>query len=107
MFFFARHLWDDQILHWEVLETLDESTDVFHYETQSVAPSVKRDFVVLRSWRTNLSGGSCGIVMTSVKHKHEPPSTGVRGTILACRCLIEPVGLGRSRMTYIARIDLR
>lgn len=102
-----RHLWDDEILQWEVVERLDTNTDVFYYETQSIAPSVRRDFVILRSWRTNLSGGSCGLVMTSVKHKQAPPSTGVRGTLLACRCLIEPIGLGRSRMVYIARIDLR
>ena len=90
-----------------MLETLDDTTDVFYYETQSVAPLVKRDFVILRSWRRNLSGGSCGTVWTSIDHRGAPPVSGVRGTILACRCLIEPIGLGRSRMTYITRMDLR
>jgi len=102
-----RHLWDDSIVQWEVLETLDETSDVFYYETQSVAPSVKRDFVILRSWRKNLTGGSCGVVMTSIQHRSAPPSSGVRGTLLACHCLIEPIGLGSSKLTYIARIDLR
>ncbi|XP_047126135.1 rho GTPase-activating protein 7 isoform X1 [Hydra vulgaris] len=102
-----RHLWDDEILEWQVIDTLDDCTDVFYYETQSIAPSVKRDFVILRSWRYNLNGGSCGVVMTSVKHKNEPPTSGVRATLLAFRCLIEPIGLGRSRLTSISRIDYR
>lgn len=95
------------MIQWEVLETLDENTDVFYYEAQSVAPSVKRDFVILRSVRKNLNGGSCGVVMTSIDHKQAPPTSGIRGTLLACRCLIEPVGLGSSKMTYISRTDLR
>ena len=102
-----RHLWDDELVQWEVLERLDDQTDVFYYETQSVAPSIKRDYVILRSRRSNLSGGACGAVWTSVEHRAAPPVSQVRGTILACRCFVEPAGLGRSKLTYITRTDLR
>lgn len=103
-----RHLWDDEIIHWDVLEQLDETTDVFYYETQSIAPSIKRDFVILRSWRKNINGGgSCGVAMTSIQHNLAPPTSGVRGTLLAYQCYIEPLALGMSRLTYITRIDLR
>ena len=43
-----RHLWDDEMVHWEYIETLDEETDIFYYETQSIAPSIKRDYLTLR-----------------------------------------------------------
>ena len=46
--FCYRHLWDDEMVHWEYIETLDEETDIFYYETQSIVPSIKRDYLLLR-----------------------------------------------------------
>eukprot|EP00794_Sanderia_malayensis_P006972 gene6972-7757_t len=102
-----RHLWDESMIHWEYVETLDDQTDVFYYETQSISPSIKRDYLTLRSWRYDLTGGSCGTVSTSIKHRSAPLEFGIRAIVLANRCLMEPCGLGRSRITYICRTDLR
>uniref|UniRef100_A0A8B9LFY2 StAR-related lipid transfer (START) domain containing 8 n=1 Tax=Astyanax mexicanus TaxID=7994 RepID=A0A8B9LFY2_ASTMX len=43
-----RHLWDEDLLHSRVIETLENNTEVFHYITDSMAPHPRRDFVVLR-----------------------------------------------------------
>ena len=36
------------MVHWEYIETLDEETDIFYYETRTIAPSIKRDYLTLR-----------------------------------------------------------
>jgi len=102
-----RHLWDDEMVHWEYLETLDEETDIFYYETQSIVPSIKRDYLLLRSWRRNLNGNCCGCVSTSITHRAVSTEYGHRVTVLADRCLLEPFGRDRCKITYISRIDLR
>ena len=43
-----RHLWDEDLLHSRVIESLENNTEVFHYITDSMAPHPRRDFVVLR-----------------------------------------------------------
>lgn len=102
-----RHLWDDDILKWRVVEKLDSQTEVFQYVLNSMAPHPTRDFSELRSWRTNLSRGTCILVSTSVEHANAPLMGDVRGVVLASRYLIEPCGSGKSRLTNITRIDLR
>lgn len=64
-------------------------------------------FLLTRSWRTNLPKGACVLVSTSVEHDDAPLIGGVRGTVLASRFLIEPSGSGKSRLTYICRIDTK
>ncbi len=60
-----------------------------------------------RSWKTNLARGACVLVSTSVEHQDAPLIGGVRGVVLASRYLMEPCGTGKSRLTYICRIDHR
>ena len=60
-----------------------------------------------RSWRSNLNGTCCGCVSTSITHKAVPTEFGHRATVLADRCLFEPFGLDRCKVTYISRTDLR
>lgn len=43
-----RHLWDEDLLHSRVIETLENNTEVFHYITDSMAPHPRRNFIVLR-----------------------------------------------------------
>ncbi|XP_065058049.1 stAR-related lipid transfer protein 13-like isoform X1 [Rhopilema esculentum] len=102
-----RHLWDDEMVSWEYIENLDDQTDIFYCETQTIVPSVKRDYLTLRSWRKCLNGSSCGCVTTSINHRSVHLSSGIRAIVLADRCLMEPLGLGRSKVTYICRTDLR
>ncbi|XP_062393041.1 stAR-related lipid transfer protein 13 isoform X2 [Sardina pilchardus] len=102
-----RHLWDSDMLQGKILETLDKQTEVYQYALNSMAPHPSRDFVVLRSWRTDLQKGVCTLVAISVDHEDSPPMGGVRGVVLESQYLLEPCGSGKSRLTHICRIDLK
>ncbi|KAJ1215215.1 hypothetical protein NDU88_002824 [Pleurodeles waltl] len=101
-----QHLWDEDLLDSKVIETLENQTEIYQYVQNSMAPHPARDYVVLRSWRTNLPKGGCALLMTSVDHDRAP-IVGVRVNVLMSRYLIEPAGMGKSKLTYICRIDLR
>ncbi|XP_072039854.1 rho GTPase-activating protein 7-like [Amphiura filiformis] len=98
-----RHLWDEDLLKWRVVEKLGNQCDVMHYVFNTMAPHPNREYCVLRSWRTDLPKGTCVLVSTSIEHPEGSPIGGIRGTILASRFLIEPAGSGRSRLTHISR----
>ncbi|XP_078685026.1 rho GTPase-activating protein 7-like isoform X2 [Branchiostoma floridae x Branchiostoma belcheri] len=102
-----RHLWDEDLMKWRVVEKLDRQTEVFQFVTNSMAPHPTRDFCTLRSWRTDLPHDACVLVETSVEHQEADIMGGVRGTVLASRYLIEPCGSGKSRLIHIVRIDER
>ncbi|KAM9329234.1 rho GTPase-activating protein 7 [Gastrophryne carolinensis] len=102
----AQHLWDEDLLDSKVIETLDEQTDIYQYVQNNMAPHPARDFVVLRSWRTNLPKGACILQLTSVDHD-QAPLLGVRVNVLQSKYLIEPCGTGKSKLTNLCRADLR
>ncbi|XP_075422106.1 rho GTPase-activating protein 7 isoform X1 [Ascaphus truei] len=101
-----QHLWDEDLLDSKVIESLAEQTDIYQYVQNNMAPHPARDFVVLRTWRSNLPKGACVLSLTSVDHDHAP-LLGVRVNVLLCRYLIEPCGTGKSKLTYLCRADLR
>lgn len=43
-----RHLWDEDLVKWRVVEKLDSQTEVFHYVLNSMAPHPQREFCELR-----------------------------------------------------------
>lgn len=48
-----RHLWDDDVIKWRVVERLDAQTEVFQYVVNAMVPHPSRDFCELRyveSW---------------------------------------------------------
>ncbi|XP_066438976.1 stAR-related lipid transfer protein 13 isoform X2 [Eleutherodactylus coqui] len=100
-----RHLWDEDFAQAKVIETIDNQTEVYQYVVDSMAPHPSKDFVVLRTWRTDLPKGMCSLVATSVEHEDAPLIGGVRTAVLEMRYLIEPCGSGKSRLTYICRTD--
>ncbi|MEE6472481.1 hypothetical protein FKM82_009622 [Ascaphus truei] len=102
-----RHLWDDDFLQSKVIETIDNQTEVYQYVLNSMAPHPSRDYVVLRTWRTDLPKGMCTLVATSIEHEEVPLVGGVRAAVLDARSLIEPCGSGKSRLTHICRVDLK
>ncbi|XP_035478921.2 stAR-related lipid transfer protein 13 isoform X1 [Scophthalmus maximus] len=102
-----RHLWDVDLLQWKVSETLDKQTEVFQYVLNRMPPHPSRDFVVLRSWRTDLPKGACSLVSVSIEHGDYPPVGGVRAIVLESNYLLEPCGSGKSRLTHICRVDLK
>ncbi|CAN0471617.1 unnamed protein product [Rangifer tarandus platyrhynchus] len=101
-----QHLWDVDLLDSKVIEILDSQTEIYQYVQNSMAPHPARDYVVLRTWRTNLPKGACALLLTSVDHDRAPV-VGVRVNVLLARYLIEPCGSGKSKLTYMCRADLR
>ncbi|XP_006974025.2 rho GTPase-activating protein 7 isoform X2 [Peromyscus maniculatus bairdii] len=101
-----QHLWDVDLLDSKVIEILDSQTEIYQYVQNSMAPHPARDYVVLRTWRTNLPRGACALLLTSVDHDRAPV-VGVRVNVLLSRYLIEPCGSGKSKLTYMCRADLR
>ncbi|XP_069600531.1 rho GTPase-activating protein 7 isoform X2 [Ranitomeya imitator] len=101
-----QHMWDDDLLDSKVIETLDDQTDIYQYVQNNMAPHPARDFVVLRSWRTNLPKGACALQATSIEHD-QAPLLGVRVNVLLSKYLIEPCGTGKSKLTYLSRADMR
>uniref|UniRef100_A0A8C5XCB8 StAR-related lipid transfer protein 13 n=1 Tax=Microcebus murinus TaxID=30608 RepID=A0A8C5XCB8_MICMU len=102
-----RHLWDEDFVQWKVVETLDRQTEIYQYVLNSMAPHPSRDFVVLRTWRTDLPKGMCALVSLSVEHEEAPLLGGVRAVVMESQHLIEPCGSGKSRLTHICRTDLK
>lgn len=45
---FCRHLWDEDLETWDMIEKIDDHTDVFFYTTKSMILQPKRRHVVLR-----------------------------------------------------------
>ncbi|XP_028655141.1 stAR-related lipid transfer protein 13 isoform X2 [Erpetoichthys calabaricus] len=102
-----RHLWDEDLLQWKVIETLDKQTEIYQYVQNSMAPHPSRDFVVLRSWRTDLPKGTCVMVAISIDHEEAPPIGGVRAVVLDSQYLLEPCGSGKSRLSHVCRVDVK
>jgi len=44
-----RHLWDDDMIKWRVVQRLDSQTEVFQYVVNMMVPHPTRDFCELRS----------------------------------------------------------
>uniref|UniRef100_A0A8B9QYR1 StAR related lipid transfer domain containing 8 n=1 Tax=Anas platyrhynchos TaxID=8839 RepID=A0A8B9QYR1_ANAPL len=102
-----RHLWDEDLLQSKVVEALDKDMEVYHYVTDSMAPHPRRDCVVLRRWRTDLPRGACLLISISVDHDKLQVEGGVKAVVLTSQYLMEPSGMGRSKVTHICRADLR
>uniref|UniRef100_A0A674CLI7 StAR related lipid transfer domain containing 8 n=1 Tax=Salmo trutta TaxID=8032 RepID=A0A674CLI7_SALTR len=98
---------DDDLLHSRVIEALEDNTKVYHFVTDSMAPHPRRDFVVLRWWCRDLPRGLCLLVSSSVDHDNVHLEAGLRAVLLTSQFLIEPSGMGRSRLTHYCRADLR
>ncbi|XP_028904308.1 stAR-related lipid transfer protein 13 isoform X3 [Ornithorhynchus anatinus] len=102
-----RQLWDEDLLQEKLVETRDKQTEVYQYVLRNMASLPTRDFVILRTWRTDLPRGTCTLVALSVEHEEAPLLGGVRAVVLDSQYLIEPCGSGKSRLTHVCRIDLR
>lgn len=102
-----RPLWMTGVVQERVVETLDQQTEVYQYCCQSMAPHPNTDYIVLRSWRSDLAKGWTALVCVSVDHEASPARGSVRGVVLEDQYLLEPSGTKRTRLTHISRVDLR
>lgn len=60
-----------------------------------------------RRWRTDLPRGACLLISISVDHDKLQVEGGVKAVVLTSQYLMEPSGMGRSKVTHICRADLR
>ncbi|XP_059147333.1 uncharacterized protein LOC131935064 [Physella acuta] len=102
-----RHTWDEDLLSWSVVERLDQHSDIFQYVLNSMAPHPSRHFCILRYWRSDLTKGACALITMSVEHSDAVEVQGVWAVDMGSYFLMEPCGSGRSRITYITRVDTR
>uniref|UniRef100_A0ABM5FLS7 Rho GTPase-activating protein 7-like isoform X1 n=2 Tax=Pogona vitticeps TaxID=103695 RepID=A0ABM5FLS7_9SAUR len=101
-----QHMWDPNLQETKILEIFDDETDVYHYTTESMSPLPPRDYVVLRTWRTDPQSGTCVLAATSTNSEGAAVS-GILAQVLLCQYLIEAVGSQKSKVTHVCRIDTR
>ncbi|XP_014425341.1 rho GTPase-activating protein 7-like isoform X3 [Pelodiscus sinensis] len=101
-----QHLWDPSLQQAKILETWDEETDVYHYTTEGMSPILPREYVVLRTWRTDPQNGTCILAATSIDSEGATLH-GILAHVLLCQYLIEPVGSQKCKVTHVCRTDMR
>ncbi|XP_077680511.1 rho GTPase-activating protein 7-like [Eretmochelys imbricata] len=101
-----QHLWDPSLQQAKILETWDDETDVYHYTRESMSPLLPREYVVLRTWRTDPQSGTCILAATSVDSEGATLH-GILAHVLLCQYLIEPAGSQKSKVTHVCRTDTR
>ncbi|XP_072368672.1 rho GTPase-activating protein 7 isoform X1 [Scyliorhinus torazame] len=100
------HLWEKDLLHSKVIETLDDETEIYHYTISSTFPHPARDYTVLRIWQTDSQTRMCVLGATFVDAK-EVHLLGVQANVIMSQYLIEPFGAAKSKLSHICRIDTR
>uniref|UniRef100_A0A8C6VEW4 Rho GTPase-activating protein 7 n=1 Tax=Naja naja TaxID=35670 RepID=A0A8C6VEW4_NAJNA len=102
-----QHLWDPNLQQTNILEILDDETDIYQYTTANMSPLPSREYVVLRTWRTDPQSGTCVLAATSTDNKGATVN-GILAQVILYQYLIEVVaGSQKSRVTYVCQIDTR
>ncbi|XP_018418039.1 PREDICTED: rho GTPase-activating protein 7-like [Nanorana parkeri] len=101
-----QHTWDPNLQQSKILETLDEDTEIYHYSIESMPPVPCKEYVVLRTWRTDPQSGTCILAATSVECE-DADITGILGHVILCEHLIENIGSQKCKMTHVCRTDTR
>ncbi|VDM61912.1 unnamed protein product [Angiostrongylus costaricensis] len=104
-----RNVWDASVVNWRTVDVLHApDTDLHQYVLNDTVGHPTRDCFVARFHRSDLSEirGACAITERSVQCSEAQLLGGISAEVLDCRFLIEPKA-GRSRVTYISRVDLR
>ncbi|XP_066502554.1 rho GTPase-activating protein 7 isoform X2 [Hoplias malabaricus] len=96
--------WQGDLLHSEVVETLDKNAEVYQYTLQAAGARPPLQHVLLRTWRSDPSSGPLFVASTSVE-RPEVPTRGVLAQVLCCLFLLEPTGARKSRLTHFCRTD--
>ncbi|XP_063784305.1 rho GTPase-activating protein 7-like isoform X2 [Pseudophryne corroboree] len=101
-----QHTWDPNLHQSKIIETLDEDTEIYHYSTESLPPLPCKEFIVLRTWRTDPQTGTCILAATSIDCE-DVPITGILGHVILCEHLIENIGTQKCKVTHVCRTDTR
>ncbi|KAM6469679.1 rho GTPase-activating protein 7-like isoform 1-T1 [Liasis olivaceus] len=102
-----QHLWDPNLQQTNILEILDDETDIYQYTTANMSPLPSREYVVLRTWRTDPQSGTCVLAATSTDNEGATVN-GILAQVILCQYLIEVVvGSQKSKVTHVCQIDTR
>uniref|UniRef100_A0A8C5QBE5 StAR-related lipid transfer protein 13 n=1 Tax=Leptobrachium leishanense TaxID=445787 RepID=A0A8C5QBE5_9ANUR len=101
-----QHTWDPNLQQSKIIETLDEDTEIYHYSTESMPPLPSKDYVILRTWRTDPQSGTCILAATSIDCE-DVLLGGILGHVILCQHLIENIGNQKSKLTHVCRVDTR
>ncbi|XP_072255085.1 rho GTPase-activating protein 7-like [Pyxicephalus adspersus] len=101
-----QHTWDPSLHQSKILETLDEDTEIYHYTTESMPPTPCKEYIVLRTWRTDPRSGTCILAATSVECENVQ-ITGILGHVILCEHLIENIGTNKCKVIHVCRTDTR
>ncbi|VDP05110.1 unnamed protein product, partial [Soboliphyme baturini] len=97
---FERSCWDSEVIRWKVLNQINDCCDIVQYVVNDIPPHPTRDCSVIRY-------SSCIITSTSVNPNYSSLIGGIKVPWIEAWYFIEPTGGGRSRISYISRMDLR
>ncbi|KAM8973066.1 rho GTPase-activating protein 7-like [Pelodytes ibericus] len=101
-----QHTWDPNLQQSKIIETLDEDTEIYHYTTESMSSLPAKEYVVLRTWRTDPQSGTCILAATSIECE-DVAITGVLGHVILSQHLIENIGTQKCKVTQVCRTDTR
>ncbi|XP_053574547.1 rho GTPase-activating protein 7 [Bombina bombina] len=101
-----QHTWDPNLQQSKIIETLDEDTEIYHYSSENMSPLPPKEYVVLRTWRTDPQSGTCIVAATSIECE-DVPIAGVLGHVILCQHLIENTGTQKCKVTHVCRTDTR
>ncbi|XP_053321327.1 rho GTPase-activating protein 7-like isoform X2 [Spea bombifrons] len=101
-----QHTWDPNLNQSKIIETLDEDTEIYHYSTESMSSLPSKEYVVLRTWRTDPQSGTCILAATSIDCE-DVAVTGILGHVVLCQHLIENIGNQKCKVTHVCRTDTR
>ncbi|XP_075065925.1 rho GTPase-activating protein 7-like isoform X2 [Mixophyes fleayi] len=101
-----QHTWDPNLHQSKIIETLDDDTEIYHYSTESLPPLPCKEYIVLRTWRTDPQTGTCILAATSIECE-DVPITGILGHVILCEHLIENIGTQKCKLTHVCRTDTR
>ncbi|KAG9265918.1 rho GTPase-activating protein 7-like isoform X1 [Astyanax mexicanus] len=96
--------WQGDLLHSEVVETLDKDAEVYQYTLQAAGARPPLQHVLLRTWNSDPSSGPLFAASTSVERPNIQ-ARGVMAHVFCCLFLVEPMGAKRSRLTRFCRTD--
>ncbi|KAG8579050.1 hypothetical protein GDO81_010696 [Engystomops pustulosus] len=101
-----QHTWDPNLQQSKIIETLDEDTEIYHYSEEGMPPLSHREYVVLRTWRSDPQSGTCILAATSIE-SDDVPVTGILGHVILCEYLLENLGNQKCKVTHACRTDTR
>ncbi|XP_030649453.1 rho GTPase-activating protein 7 [Chanos chanos] len=101
-----QELWQRDLRRCGVVEALDKETEIYRYVLQAAGARPPLDLLLLRAWQSDPAAGplyvaSCSTECADVRRE------GVRAQVLFCLFLVESLGVKRSKVTHICRMDTR